>query len=275
VTLLTNELGTVNTFPSVIPPGDDQALMEDFQWSGGLGAVTTFAFAGLADGDYDVYTYGSDPAPSSDATEISVVGSLDAPTTLTAGWPGAHSLGGTYARHRVTVAGRTLVIELRGVNPFPSDRTVCNGIQLVALGGGGVGSAYCGPAVANSTGVPATISGAGSALAADNNLAVTAASLPPNQFGYFLAGQTQGFVVGPGGSQGNLCLAGNIGRYNALVASSGAAGTLGIQVDLTSIPVNPPQPALAGETWSFQCWYRDANPGATSNFTPGLGVTLQ
>ncbi|MCP3919930.1 MAG: hypothetical protein GY711_30745 [bacterium] len=24
---------------------------------------------------------------------------------------------------------------------------------------------------------------------------------------------------------------------------------------------------LAGETWFFQCWYRDNNPGPTSHFT--------
>jgi hypothetical protein len=30
-----------------------------------------------------------------------------------------------------------------------------------------------------------------------------------------------------------------------------------------------------GETWSFQAWFRDVNPGVTSNFTDGVAVTLR
>ncbi|MCP3916270.1 MAG: hypothetical protein GY711_12005 [bacterium] len=29
-----------------------------------------------------------------------------------------------------------------------------------------------------------------------------------------------------------------------------------------------------GETWNFQCWYRDNNPGPTSNFTDAVSVTF-
>ena len=31
----------------------------------------------------------------------------------------------------------------------------------------------------------------------------------------------------------------------------------------------------AGETWNFQAWYRDANPGPTSNFTPSVSVLFE
>lgn len=137
------------------------------------------------------------------------------------------------------------------------------------------GTAYCEPAEANSTGVPATIAGSGSDVANDNNFSLTAASLPPNQFGYFLASETQGFVQNPAGSQGNLCLGSNIGRFTQQIGNSNAAGEFTILVDLSNIPVNPAQAVLAGESWSFQCWYRDVNPTATSNFTPGLEVIFQ
>ena len=31
----------------------------------------------------------------------------------------------------------------------------------------------------------------------------------------------------------------------------------------------------AGETWSFQYWYRDRNPGSTSNTSNGLAIAFQ
>lgn len=60
----------------------------------------------------------------------------------------------------------------------------------------------------------------------------------------------------------------------ARIESSQAFGALQLHLD------DLPQPtgavtASVGETWSFQAWYRDANPGATSNFTNGAHVTLQ
>ncbi|MCP3996252.1 MAG: hypothetical protein GY722_14505 [bacterium] len=88
-----------------------------------------------------------------------------------------------------------------------------------------------------------------------------------------LAGQTQGFFMPPG-SQGFICLAGNIGRYNQ-TADIVQGPTGSIQLDLTSIPVNPAQAVLPGDTWNFQAWYRDNNPGPTSNFTDAVSVTFQ
>ncbi len=102
-----------------------------------------------------------------------------------------------------------------------------------------------------------------------------ATDLPADQVGYFLASETPGFVANPGGSQGNLCLDGNIGRFLEQVQDSGPGGTFTIKVDLTNIPTNPPHTVLAGETWYFQAWYRDLNPQATSNFTNGVAVTFR
>ena len=135
----------------------------------------------------------------------------------------------------------------------------------------GFGTSYCEPAVANSTGVPAELHAHGSDHVADNDLTLEAHDLPPNQFGYFMASMSQGFVSGPGGSEGNLCLSGKIGRFASQLQSSGPAGELELLVDLNSLP--PPLGAVQpGETWCFQAWYRDANPAPTSNFTQGLSV---
>ena len=39
-----------------------------------------------------------------------------------------------------------------------------------------------------------------------------------------------------------------------------------------SMPTNPTQPVLMGQAWNFQCWFRDQNPGVTSNFTDATTV---
>ena len=154
-----------------------------------------------------------------------------------------------------------------------------SGSARVFSGCDALGTSYCGPANLNSTGQPGVISACGIDLAylwpVSGYFMLRATDLPLNQLGYFLASETQGFIANPGGSQGNLCLGGNIGRLNQQIRNSGAAGSFTIQVDLTSIPTNPPQWVMAGETWNFQAWFRDNNPGPTSNFTDGVSVLFQ
>jgi hypothetical protein len=145
--------------------------------------------------------------------------------------------------------------------------------------GAGIGTTYCNPAVLNSTGVAGELGATGSASVAANDVTLRATSLPPSSFGFFLTSRTAGFVAGPGGSQGNLCLSGSIGRFvgPGQIQNSGASGTFSLAIDLTSLP----QPAgavaaVAGETWRFQAWHRDAVSGVpTSNFTNGLELTFQ
>ena len=140
-----------------------------------------------------------------------------------------------------------------------------------------LGSVYCNPAVPNSTGLPGSMAALGSDLVAHNNVTLLATQLPTNQFGYFLASQTQAFVVLPPGSQGNLCLGGSIGRYAAFPANSGLNGSFQLLIDLTAIPApsGGPGAVIPGETWNFTAWYRDVNPINTSNFTEAVSVLLQ
>ncbi|MCP3919304.1 MAG: hypothetical protein GY711_27510 [bacterium] len=153
-------------------------------------------------------------------------------------------------------------------------RTRFHTLEAHTIGYGPLGTSYCGPAVPNSSGSPATIEAFGWIRVSDNDFALTAEDLPPNQFGYFLASQTQAFVAMPGGSEGNLCVGGTIGRFNAQVASSGPDGSLSIPVDLTQMPP-PLTSVVAGEAWNWQCWYRDAHPGPTSNFSDGRTVVFE
>ncbi len=275
VTLTTNVSSSVNLFPSVLPSGDDQALLEDFQFGGGLGEVVTFRFEGLNPANYTVYTYAANPGSGSDITQVSVVGSSSSTQNVQGPWLGTHDLGASYARHSVDASSGVIQIELQGVNPFPNDRTACNGIQIVpeTL----LGVTYCSPAEDNTTGVPGRMFATGSSSTAANDLTLRVQDLPQNEFGIFINSVASGFVPNPNNSQGNLCVIGSIGRYNALdeLQNSGTAGAFELTLDLTQTPTPAGAVSiLAGETWYFQCWYRDFLPGQgpTSNFTGAIEI---
>jgi hypothetical protein len=143
--------------------------------------------------------------------------------------------------------------------------------------GSAVGTAYCAGAP-NSTGAIGTTSAFGLQTPGDNDLTLTASGLPTQTFGYFIVSADQGFVAGAGGSSGNLCLSGAIGRFvePGQVLHTDFGGEIALPVDLRELP--SPTGALvvqAGQTWNFQLWHRDEAPtGSTSNFTRGLAVTF-
>jgi hypothetical protein len=163
---------------------------------------------------------------------------------------------------------------------FNTPGAVANGtvLSLVPIGPGTVGTNYC-TANVNSTGQTGLITGLGSASVAANNLTLEASRLPLSSFGYFLTSTTQAVTPNPGGSQGILCIGGQIGRYTGpgQIKNSGATGAFSLLLNLTQIPTPTGfVPAVVGQTRYFQCWHRDAVGGnATSNFTNGLSVTFQ
>jgi YVTN family beta-propeller protein len=183
--------------------------------------------------------------------------------------------------------GSTAIVESVALAGSPSDMVfspalglavttqpgALDGLDLVHFGGDA--TRYCDPAVPNSTGQSGALSVSGTFLAGGFPLHLQADFLPVNQFGYFLAGQTQGLIVSPPGSQGNLCLSGAIARFVAQIQNSGASGSFGIDVDTLQIPFAPPVAILAGETWNFTAWHRDLNPGPTSNFTDAVSVLFE
>jgi probable HAF family extracellular repeat protein len=137
---------------------------------------------------------------------------------------------------------------------------------------------YCAPAVPNSTGCGAYVTAHGSGSASITDLRLSTGSLPPGSAGYFLTSTVQGSVFPVPGSQGRLCLGGAIGRIagpgQVFVAGASGRGS----VDLTSGTLPTPTgtaTVLVGDTWNFQAWYRDANPGATSNFSDAVSVTFR
>jgi len=163
---------------------------------------------------------------------------------------------------------------------FNTPAAVANGtvLSLVPIGPGTVGTNYC-TANANSTGQTGLITGLGSASIAANNLTLSASRLPNNAFGYFLTSLTQAATPNPGGSQGILCIGGQIGRYTGpgQIKNSGVTGSFSLLINLTQIPTPTGfVVAAVGETRNFTTWHRDSVGGvATSNFTNGLSVTFQ
>ena len=136
--------------------------------------------------------------------------------------------------------------------------------------GGPIGTNYCGPAVPNSTGLPAVMSAFGSQLVSDNDVTLFARHVPQGQFGYFLVSRTQGwFYVHH--SSGVFCLNTDIGRFWA-PGQVGVGPTFSVQIDLNNLPTNAlgSQQTMPGETLNFQAWYRDI--GNTIGFSDGLEI---
>ncbi|MEZ6019314.1 MAG: hypothetical protein R3F17_04195 [Planctomycetota bacterium] len=160
--------------------------------------------------------------------------------------------------------------------------------------GASVGTAYCDPANANSTGGPAVLSGsANPGVGAGVHLELTGG--PTGELGYFLVGT--GAELAPTVPLGNglLCLsvgAGNsLGRYNVagtdfnsiglfdaggVLQNLGGTSTVGSGFDLpTTIPITGSPTIMAGDTWHFQAWFRDTPSGVgQSNSSNGLTVTF-
>lgn len=198
-------------------------------------------------------------------------------------WPSATSITvpglGTFAGDelRVLAEGGATVSAIAQLDVFARDLP-----QLALTGARStrpdacLGFNYC-ATNPNSTGHSARICARGSANVADQDLRLCASDLPPNAFAFFLASSGQVFVAHPGGSAGNLCVGPSIGRGPGGIFNSGAAGEGCRTVDLNALPQpNGPVAVQAGETWSFQCWHRDAAPGggSTSNFSDAVSVTF-
>ncbi|MCP3920428.1 MAG: hypothetical protein GY711_33285 [bacterium] len=171
------------------------------------------------------------------------------------------------------VSGNRIQIRILGIN---NDSNGFLSLAEVEVYDGLVGTAYCGPAFPNSAGLAATITAHGTAVAGGNPLSLRASDVPSDQFGIFMASQTQGFT-NPVGSTGILCLGGTMALFSApgQIQNSGAAGSFELDIDTQAIPMSPPVPIAAGETWYFQAWYRDRNPTVTSNFTDGVSIVFQ
>ncbi|MEM9379544.1 MAG: VCBS repeat-containing protein [Planctomycetota bacterium] len=139
-----------------------------------------------------------------------------------------------------------------------------------------IGDLICGGAVPNSTGRKGELSAFGSRDVGDDDVRLVANELPPGALTLFLTSRTGAFTPMFGGGVGLLCLSGDIGRFDLAgqFTFASADGRSELVLDLMSFP----QPTgvvqvMAGDTWAFQAWHRDAVGGvATSNLTQGVAL---
>ena len=142
-----------------------------------------------------------------------------------------------------------------------------------------LGSRECSPGVPNSAGLAARLRVVGSGVSATDGLRLEALELPPSATTMFITSRDAGLVMGPGGSQGTLCLGGKIGRFTApgQVVASSSSGFASLDIDLAKLPQpTGPVSSISGESWRFQAWYRDLAIGsAASNFTDSVRVQIR
>ncbi len=162
---------------------------------------------------------------------------------------------------------------------------IAGGTLVAAFGSSGIwlktvpatsGTSYCGPSVANSTGASAELRMVGTSSIAADALTLVARRLPAGTTSLAIVGDAQGFAAQPGGSFGNLCLGGGIGRFAPQVGSSDPCGTYRLALDLGALPrPGGTASAIPGQTLQFQTWFRDALGGTVaSNFTDAVAVTF-
>lgn len=138
----------------------------------------------------------------------------------------------------------------------------------------------CDPAVPNSTGLPAALTLSGSAVVGENTLTLLASQVPPGQFTMFVNSATSTPPVMLPTSMGQICLGIPIARHNqpGLVVPADASGEVSQTLDLTAVPsVVGVSPVLAGESRTFQLWFRDVGVGgaATSNFSNAVTIEFR
>lgn len=158
----------------------------------------------------------------------------------------------------------------------PSQPALCVEYDLlVGLSGDlSFGGTVC-EGVPNSTGNDANTFLQGSNVAAVNNVTLSCVDLPNQSFGYFLTSRGFGFVSGPGGSVGDLCISGgSVSRYSrpGEIQTSGGGNQVSLLIDLNDTPnVGQSVSIVAGETRLFQYWYRDSVQGSpVSNFSSAV-----
>lgn len=117
----------------------------------------------------------------------------------------------------------------------------------------------------NTAGPGAVMSSTGSTRISLNDFTLQAYGLPPNKTCIFFYGQDQ-TAFAPFGN-GTRCIANPFFRLP--LTTSNLFGDAELAVDLNNLPNNGD--ISAGESWGFQCWYRDPQAaGASTNVSDGL-----
>jgi hypothetical protein len=264
------------TFDNPQTTGDDEALLDDGQR---LAVAGVWTFAGLAPGNYDLFTYAWAPDhPLNYVTRVTVLGSSDPPQEVGGQtWSGSFVQGGQFARHHIGLnTGGVLQLQLDLVS---NTAGTINGIQLVhdALG---TSTSYCTAGMSSGGCVP-SIHGIGTpSVLAPVGFTIQCQSLPGDRFGVIFYGITgQQATPWGAGNPSVLCVRPPFQRTGEQ-SSGGTAGTCNgvMSIDWnTYMTLNPfalGNPRYLGQTFDAQGWYRDPPAPKTTQLTNGLHFVL-
>ncbi|MCP3919117.1 MAG: hypothetical protein GY711_26540 [bacterium] len=162
------------------------------------------------------------------------------------------------------------------LNGFPDTVEIALGLSADVNGDGFpddcIAPNYC-LANPNSSGGAARIRVTGRPELWRNDLLFVAMAAPPGRFGYYLMSQQAAFVPMFGGGEGNLCLGLPIFRLLSDLLTSTPAGEFVLEFDARTAP--PMANLGPGQTWNFQCWFRDVTSGPTSNTSDAVTITFR
>jgi hypothetical protein len=145
-----------------------------------------------------------------------------------------------------------------------ADRPLLSGLRVAAISDAGH---YC-VGAPNSVGPGARMAWGGSLAVSEQDLTLVVSGCPPSAPGLFLQSQSQTQV--PFGN-GFLCVGAPFFRLLP-ITTVGASGSALRVLDFDD-PSIPAAQILAGSTWKFQFWYRDAAV-AQSNLSDALSLTF-
>ncbi|MDP6386641.1 MAG: integrin alpha, partial [Planctomycetota bacterium] len=138
-------------------------------------------------------------------------------------------------------------------------------------GNAGTGAAGC----ANSVGTGGAIFPSGSASITADDLMLSVSGLPPSKFGLIFMGDAT--IPALPMADGMRCVSGSLFRFGARLSDGSGVLTEGPGiVGWTWNNLGSAGHILAGDTWSFQCWYRDLKGpcGTGSNVSSALAITF-
>ncbi len=263
----------------------------------GVEADVFFAWTAQCDGDYQ---FSTDPTTGVVDTVISVHSGSDCSATCLAAnddiTPGA---GGNFLSSVIisgVLSGETLLLQIGMADEIllsgPAQLTVTN--LLGACPSTGIVEVACSPASTHGGGGQATMTASTFGAGTPSGLQLQVTDGSPGEFGFFLVASdhTNSLAL----FNGVLCMDTPFGRYNPNIANNqgfpqlnsigqfdpsgvflslfgNAPSTGGSGYDVpVQLPFSPVgQVITPGDTWAFQCWFRD---GASANFSDSIKVNF-
>ena len=255
-----------------------------------------FAWTADCDGDYQ---FSTDPTTGVIDTEMSIHSGSDCSATCLAANDDIDVAGGNFLSSVIisgVLAGETLLIQVGMANETllsgPAQLTVVNLLGPCPVGG--IVEVACSPASTHGGGGQATMTASTFGAGTPSGLQLQVTDGSPGEFGFFLVAgdHTNNIAL----FNGVLCMDTPFGRYNPNIANNqgfpqlnsigqfdpsgvflslfgNAPSTGGSGYDVpTQLPFSPVgQVITPGDTWAFQCWFRD---GASANFSDSIKVNF-